>query len=90
MRVVRRVQSRPAGLRDLHNTQRPRCVAVPPSRAGFYVFVRALQLLKAHNNGVLTVGLAGPSGSGKTSFSEKIKAFMPGARQPQLAEHDAP
>jgi len=25
------------------------------------------------------VGLAGPSGSGKTVFSEKVRAFMPGA-----------
>uniref|UniRef100_A0A7S0S2Q8 CYTH domain-containing protein n=1 Tax=Chlamydomonas leiostraca TaxID=1034604 RepID=A0A7S0S2Q8_9CHLO len=45
---------------------------------GFYVFVRALQMLKAHNEGVVLVGLAGPSGSGKTAFSEKVKTFMPG------------
>ncbi len=50
----------------------------PCVHAGFYVFVRALQLLKSHNDGVITVGLAGPSGSGKTSFSERIKSFMPG------------
>jgi uridine kinase len=33
------------------------------------------------------VGLAGPSGSGKTVFSEKVRAFMPGAlpRRPAAA-----
>ncbi|MEW5317477.1 MAG: hypothetical protein WDW38_008769 [Sanguina aurantia] len=45
---------------------------------GFYVFVRALQMLKASNEGTILVGLAGPSGAGKTAFSEKMKSFMPG------------
>ncbi|GLI71290.1 hypothetical protein VaNZ11_016424 [Volvox africanus] len=45
---------------------------------GFYVFVRALQMLKASNTGTVVVGVAGPSGSGKTAFSEKIKNLMPG------------
>ncbi|EFJ49038.1 hypothetical protein VOLCADRAFT_59885 [Volvox carteri f. nagariensis] len=45
---------------------------------GFYVFVRALQMLKASNTGTVVVGVAGPSGSGKTAFSEKIKSLMPG------------
>ncbi|PNW74224.1 hypothetical protein CHLRE_13g590300v5 [Chlamydomonas reinhardtii] len=45
---------------------------------GFYVFVRALQMLKANNTGTVVVGVAGPSGSGKTAFSEKIKGLMPG------------
>lgn len=45
---------------------------------GFYVFIRALQILKSHNEGVVVVGLAGASGSGKTAFSEKVKSFMPG------------
>jgi len=46
---------------------------------GFYVFIRALQLLRAHNEGVVVVGLAGPSGSGKTAFSQRVQQFMPGA-----------
>lgn len=45
---------------------------------GFYVFIRALQILKSANDGVVLVGLAGASGSGKTAFSEKVKTFMPG------------
>jgi hypothetical protein len=45
---------------------------------GFYVFIRALQLLRAHNDGVVVVGLAGPSGSGKTAFSARVQQFMPG------------
>ncbi|GLC49662.1 hypothetical protein PLESTB_000272800 [Pleodorina starrii] len=45
---------------------------------GFYVFVRAIQMLKASNTGTVVVGVAGPSGSGKTAFSEKIKNLMPG------------
>ncbi|KAG2443404.1 hypothetical protein HXX76_001762 [Chlamydomonas incerta] len=45
---------------------------------GFYVFVRALQMLKANNTGTVVVGVAGPSGSGKTAFSEKVKGLMPG------------
>eukprot|EP00775_Hariotina_reticulata_P011482 gene11482-11626_t len=45
---------------------------------GFYVFIRALQLLRSHNDGVVLVGLGGASGSGKTAFSEKVKDFMPG------------
>jgi hypothetical protein len=40
---------------------------------GFYVFIRALQLLRAHNQGVVLVGLGGASGSGKTAFSEKVR-----------------
>lgn len=39
---------------------------------GFYVFIRALQLLRAHNQGVVLVGLGGASGSGKTAFSAKV------------------
>ncbi|KAK9917284.1 hypothetical protein WJX75_002761 [Coccomyxa subellipsoidea] len=45
---------------------------------GFYVFIRAIQALTSHNQGVIVVGLAGPSGSGKTAFSEKVQDFMPG------------
>ncbi|CAG9460194.1 unnamed protein product [Pedinophyceae sp. YPF-701] len=46
---------------------------------GFYVFIRAIQILTAKvQDGVIIVGIAGPSGSGKTSFCEKIRAFLPG------------
>eukprot|EP00873_Tetraselmis_striata_P002788 jgi/Tetstr1/423052/TSEL_013823.t1 len=45
---------------------------------GFYVFIRAIQLLSTHNDGVIMVGLAGPSGSGKTAFSAKVKNLIPG------------
>eukprot|EP00210_Caulerpa_lentillifera_P003903 g3728.t2 len=45
---------------------------------GFFVFIRALQLLTSNNEGTVVVGLAGPSGSGKTAFSEKVRSFMPG------------
>lgn len=49
-----------------------------PFDKGFFVVIRALQLLRNHNDGTIVVGLAGPSGSGKTAFSEKVKSFMPG------------
>ncbi|PRW57239.1 Uridine-cytidine kinase C [Chlorella sorokiniana] len=45
---------------------------------GFFMFVRAIQLLTQHNKDTILVGLAGPSGSGKTAFSAKIKSFIPG------------
>lgn len=44
---------------------------------GFYLFIRACQLLTQKNEGVTLVGLAGPSGAGKTVFSEKVLNFMP-------------
>lgn len=49
-----------------------------PFDKGFFVFVRALQLLRAHNEGVVVVGLAGASGSGKSAFSERVQQLMPG------------
>ncbi|KAL4451982.1 hypothetical protein ABPG75_007644 [Micractinium tetrahymenae] len=45
---------------------------------GFFMFIRAIQLLTQHNKDTIVVGLAGPSGSGKTAFSAKIKSFIPG------------
>lgn len=45
---------------------------------GFYMFVRAVQLLLEKISGVVIVGLAGPSGSGKTAFSAKVTDFLPG------------
>lgn len=44
---------------------------------GFYLFIRACQLLTQKTEGVMLVGLAGPSGAGKTVFCEKILNFMP-------------
>ncbi|KAL3824022.1 hypothetical protein ACJIZ3_020051 [Penstemon smallii] len=44
---------------------------------GFFVVVRACQLLAQKNDGLILVGLAGPSGAGKTIFTEKILNFMP-------------
>ncbi|KAJ7562757.1 hypothetical protein O6H91_03G083200 [Diphasiastrum complanatum] len=46
---------------------------------GFFIFVRACQLLTQKMEGVVLVGLAGPSGAGKTVFSEKVSSFLPGA-----------
>eukprot|EP00249_Psilotum_nudum_P017079 c26145_g1_i2 orf=801-2315(+) len=45
---------------------------------GFFLFIRACQLLSQNMEGVVIVGLAGPSGAGKTVFSEKVGSFMPG------------
>ncbi|KAH9311271.1 hypothetical protein KI387_026306, partial [Taxus chinensis] len=45
---------------------------------GFYLFIRACQLLAQKNEGINVVGLAGPSGAGKTVFCDKVLSFMPG------------
>ncbi|KAK1389877.1 inorganic pyrophosphatase TTM2 [Heracleum sosnowskyi] len=44
---------------------------------GFFVAIRACQLLAQRNDGLIVVGIAGPSGAGKTIFTEKILNFMP-------------
>ncbi|KAJ8440938.1 hypothetical protein Cgig2_022794 [Carnegiea gigantea] len=44
---------------------------------GFFVVIRACQLLAQKNDGIILVGVAGPSGAGKTVFTEKILNFMP-------------
>lgn len=44
---------------------------------GFFVVIRACQLLAQKNEGITVVGVAGPSGAGKTVFTEKINHFMP-------------
>lgn len=44
---------------------------------GFFVVIRACQLLAQHMDGIIVVGLAGPSGAGKTVFTEKMLSFMP-------------
>ena len=47
---------------------------------GFYLTIRAIQLLKAGMpDRTIVVGVAGPSGAGKTVFTSKIQEFMPGA-----------
>ncbi|KAM0066711.1 putative uridine/cytidine kinase [Helianthus debilis subsp. tardiflorus] len=44
---------------------------------GFFVVIRACQLLVQKNDGILLVGVAGPSGAGKTVFTDKVLNFMP-------------
>lgn len=44
---------------------------------GFFVVIRACQLLAQKNDGIILIGVAGPSGAGKTVFTEKILNFMP-------------
>lgn len=44
---------------------------------GFFVVLRACQMLAQKNDGLILIGLAGPSGAGKTAFTEKILTFMP-------------
>lgn len=44
---------------------------------GFFIVIRACQLLAQKNDGIILVGLAGPSGAGKTVLTEKILNFMP-------------
>ncbi|XRB08281.1 uridine kinase [Pycnococcus provasolii] len=45
---------------------------------GFFLFVRAIQQLKAVTDETIIVGLAGPSGAGKTVFSQKVCDFIDG------------
>ncbi|KAL6177939.1 hypothetical protein ACLB2K_049460 [Fragaria x ananassa] len=44
---------------------------------GFFIVIRACQLLAQKNDGLVLVGVAGPSGAGKTIFTEKVLNFMP-------------
>ncbi|KAL1317807.1 hypothetical protein HN51_069996 [Arachis hypogaea] len=44
---------------------------------GFFIVIRACQMLAQKNDGIILVGVAGPSGAGKTVFTEKILGFMP-------------
>ncbi|XP_076914355.1 inorganic pyrophosphatase TTM2-like [Bidens hawaiensis] len=44
---------------------------------GFFVVIRACQMLAQKNDGIILIGLAGPSGAGKSAFTDKIVSFMP-------------
>ncbi|XP_038688090.1 inorganic pyrophosphatase TTM1-like isoform X2 [Tripterygium wilfordii] len=44
---------------------------------GFFIVIRACQLLAQKNDGLILVGVAGPSGAGKTVFTDKVLNFMP-------------
>ncbi|KAM7479774.1 hypothetical protein LguiA_027987 [Lonicera macranthoides] len=44
---------------------------------GFFIVIRACQLLSQKNEGIIFVGVAGPSGAGKTVFTDKVLNFMP-------------
>ncbi|GER29825.1 uridine kinase [Striga asiatica] len=62
------------------DTDRYEIVPIPDNLSfekGFFVVVRACQLLTQKNEGLLVIGVAGPSGAGKTVFTEKMLNFMP-------------
>uniref|UniRef100_A0A2P2MBI2 JHL10I11.7 protein n=2 Tax=Rhizophora mucronata TaxID=61149 RepID=A0A2P2MBI2_RHIMU len=44
---------------------------------GFFIVIRACQLLAQKNDGLILVGIAGPSGAGKTLFTVKVLNFVP-------------
>lgn len=44
---------------------------------GFFIVIRACQLLSQKNDRIILVGVAGPSGAGKTVFTEKVLNFIP-------------
>ncbi|CAL5383765.1 unnamed protein product [Camellia sinensis] len=55
---------------------------------GFFVVIRACQLLTQKNDGLILVGLAGPSGAGKTVFTEKVLNFMPSVAVISMDNHN--
>ncbi|XP_078437547.1 phosphoribulokinase / Uridine kinase family [Wolffia australiana] len=44
---------------------------------GFFIVIRACQMLVQKNEGIIFIGVAGPSGAGKSVFTEKVLNFMP-------------
>ncbi|KAK4715300.1 hypothetical protein R3W88_013638 [Solanum pinnatisectum] len=62
------------------NCDRYEIISIPDNLSfekGFFVVIRACQLLVQKNEGLIILGVAGPSGAGKTVFTEKILSFMP-------------
>ncbi|MCD9560868.1 Inorganic pyrophosphatase ttm2 [Datura stramonium] len=62
------------------NCDRYEIISIPDNLSfekGFFVVIRACQLLVQKNEGLIVIGVAGPSGAGKTVFTEKILSFMP-------------
>ncbi|XP_031480225.1 inorganic pyrophosphatase TTM2-like isoform X2 [Nymphaea colorata] len=77
---------RPGLLRDQvqlvkrKDSERYEIVPIPDQLSfekGFFIVIRACQLLAQKNDGMILVGVAGPSGAGKTVFTEKVLHFMP-------------
>lgn len=69
---VRLVKRKDSGRHEIVSIQDPLSF-----EKGFFIVIRACQLLAQKNEGIILVGLAGPSGAGKTVFTEKIVNFMP-------------
>lgn len=46
---------------------------------GFFLAVRAIQVLLTKNQRIVVVGVAGPSGAGKTSLAQRITEVIPGS-----------
>lgn len=79
-------RKRPGLLRDQvqlvkrKDRDRYEIVPIPDSLSfekGFFIVIRACQLLAQKNEGIILVGIAGPSGAGKTVFTEKVLNFIP-------------
>lgn len=62
------------------DSDRYEMVSIPDTLSlekGFFIVIRACQLLAQKNDGLILVGVAGPSGAGKTVFTNKVVSFMP-------------